>query len=54
MRYLQACIKESLRLHPAVGFSLPRVVPEGGYKIGKTFVPAGVSGMLLSLVQNDA
>lgn len=49
MPYLQACIQESLRLHPAVGLSLPRVVPEGGYKIGSRFFPAGVSQNMLLL-----
>ncbi|KAG2419172.1 hypothetical protein HFD88_002278 [Aspergillus terreus] len=29
MTYLQAVIKEALRLHPAVGTMLPRVVPKG-------------------------
>jgi len=42
MPYLQACMYEALRLHPAVGMSLPRVVPPGGMEIDGTFVPAGV------------
>jgi cytochrome P450 len=42
MPYLQAVMYEALRLHPAVGMSLPRVVPEGGCEIGGTFLPAGV------------
>ncbi|KAL2670519.1 hypothetical protein Neosp_014307 [[Neocosmospora] mangrovei] len=41
MPYLQACIKESLRLHPATGLPLARVVPEGGVTISGTFFPAG-------------
>jgi cytochrome P450 len=28
--YLQAIVNETMRLHPLVGFLLPRVVPEGG------------------------
>lgn len=41
MRYLQACIKEGLRIHPALGQILPRVVPTGGVVIAGTFVPEG-------------
>lgn len=40
--YLQAIISEALRLHPAVGMNLPRVVPQGGAKIGGHYIPAGV------------
>lgn len=43
MPYLQACIYEALRMHPAVGMSLPRVVPPEGFDIDGTFIPAGVS-----------
>jgi cytochrome P450 len=40
--YLQAVIKEAMRMHPAVGMPLQRVVPVGGRLIGGTFYPAGV------------
>ncbi len=40
--YLQAVIKESLRLFPATGLSLPRVVPEGGLTLAGHFFPGGV------------
>jgi hypothetical protein len=43
MPYLQAVMYEALRLHPAVGMALPRVVPEGGCEIDGVFLPAGVS-----------
>jgi cytochrome P450 len=43
MPYLQAVLKEALRLHPATGLPLERVVPEGGTTIGGRFFPEGVS-----------
>lgn len=42
LKYLQACMKEAMRLHPAVGQLLERVVPEGGSTIAGTWLPAGV------------
>ncbi|KAI3323954.1 cytochrome P450 [Xylariaceae sp. AK1471] len=41
MPYLQAVFKEALRIHPATGLPLERVVPEGGATIGGFFFPAG-------------
>ncbi|KAF5668798.1 cytochrome P450 monooxygenase [Fusarium denticulatum] len=41
MQYLQAVIKEALRLHPAVGQPLERVVPAGGATIAGQFFPEG-------------
>lgn len=43
MPYLQAVMYEALRCHPAVGMSLPRVVPPGGVVIDGTHLPANVS-----------
>jgi cytochrome P450 len=43
MPYLQAVIKEALRMHPATGLPLERVVPEGGVTMCERFFPAGVS-----------
>ncbi|KAF1912067.1 cytochrome P450, partial [Ampelomyces quisqualis] len=43
MPYLQACIYEALRIHPAVGMSLPRVVPKDGFEIKGGYLPGGVS-----------
>ena len=40
--YLQAVIKEALRIHPATGMILGRVVPEGGSTIAGQFFPAEV------------
>jgi cytochrome P450 len=41
--YLQACIKEVLRMHPPIGMSLPRIVnsKQGMALDGKTVVPYG-------------
>lgn len=44
MPYLQAVIKEALRMHPAVGTILARTVPEGGAHLAGRYFPAGVSG----------
>ena len=43
MPYLQAVIKEALRIHPAGGLPLERVVPPGGATICDRFFPEGVS-----------
>lgn len=43
MPYLQAVIKEALRLHPAVGLPLERVVPSGGATLEGRYFPEGVS-----------
>ncbi|KAL6719334.1 hypothetical protein ACLMJK_003573 [Lecanora helva] len=43
MPYLQACIWEGLRCHPAVGMNLPRVTPQGGIQVGGQHIPKGVS-----------
>jgi cytochrome P450 len=40
--YLQATIKEALRLHPAVNQILARIVPEGGAELAGRFFPQGV------------
>ncbi|PMD33301.1 cytochrome P450 family protein [Hyaloscypha variabilis F] len=41
MPYLQAVLKEALRMHPATGLPLGRVVPEGGAVIARKMFPAG-------------
>ncbi|KAF1962628.1 cytochrome P450 [Byssothecium circinans] len=41
MPYLQACIYEALRLHPAVGMSLPRTTPQGGFEVDGKYIPGG-------------
>ncbi|KAK1845598.1 cytochrome p450 pisatin [Colletotrichum chrysophilum] len=52
MPYLQAVIKEALRVHPAVGLPLERVVPEGGASIGGRFFPEGAVVGINSWVQH--
>lgn len=47
LSYLQAIIKEALRLHPAVGQILSRVVPEGGAQLAGRHFPHGVSSKQL-------
>lgn len=41
MPYLQAVMYEALRLHPAVGMSLPRTTPKGGATIAGKYLPGG-------------
>lgn len=43
MPYLQAVLREALRMHPATGLPLWRVVPEGGLQLGKHWLPAGTN-----------
>lgn len=47
MPYLQAVIKEALRMCPATGLPLEREVPAGGATIDDRFFPEGVSLRLL-------
>jgi cytochrome P450 len=39
--YLQAVLKEALRIHPAMGLPMVRTVPEGGATLCGRFFPAG-------------
>jgi len=41
--YFQACLKEALRLRPAVGVNITRVVPPGGADIDGKWYPGGVN-----------
>jgi cytochrome P450 len=41
MPYLQAVMKKAMRMHPAVGISMPRYVPSGGAEIDGRWYPAG-------------
>lgn len=54
LEYLDACIKEAGRLHPATGLVLERVVPSGGMNIcGKHFKAGTVVGMNAWVVHRD-
>ncbi|RYP10945.1 hypothetical protein DL764_000381 [Monosporascus ibericus] len=52
--YLNAVVKETLRLSSPVPGCLPRLVPDGGARVGTVYLPEGiaVSVSLLSLQQN--
>ena len=41
-QYLQAVIKETLRMHPGTGIGLTRLVPRGGLTLAGRFFPEGV------------
>ncbi|KAH6670072.1 cytochrome P450 [Halenospora varia] len=41
--YLQAVIKEALRIHPATGLPMPRLVPREGCTIASHFFPSGTT-----------
>ena len=41
MPYVQAVLYEALRVHPALGFTLPRVVPAEGVTLDGHFIPGG-------------
>lgn len=42
MPYLLATVKEALRIHPAVSYPLPRIVPPGGVHLAGRYFEAGV------------
>ena len=41
LEYLDACVKEAFRVHPAPGLLLERIVPKGGADIAGVFVEGG-------------
>lgn len=52
--YLDACVREAVRLRPPFALPLERVVPPGGLVVGGRFVPGGtVVGMSPSVVNRD-
>lgn len=54
MPYLDACVKEALRIHPAPAMLLERVVPKGGRDIcGRFFEEGTIVGINPWVVQRD-
>lgn len=54
MPYLQAVIKEALRIHPGIGYPLERYVPDGGANICGVDLPAGtVVGVNPHVIHRD-
>jgi cytochrome P450 len=39
--YFQACLKEAMRVRPAVGLNITRLIPPGGADVDGTFFPGG-------------
>jgi cytochrome P450 len=51
---LKATIKEALRLHPGVGFTMPRVVDRTGIELSGMYIPQGWKvGMNAAVVGRD-
>jgi cytochrome P450 len=54
LKYLDACCKEGMRLHPSVGLTLPRVVPPGGRMISGQFLAGGTRvGINAAVIYRD-
>lgn len=52
--YLAACYKEGMRLHPSVGLTIPRIVPDGGRNICGHYFPGGTRiGVNAAVVHRD-
>lgn len=54
MPFLQACVKEALRIHNPVPMGLPRVAPKGGLTIGERTLPEGTTVSLSPWVMHHS
>jgi cytochrome P450 len=52
LKYLQACIDESLRLYPPVPSGLQRMSPPAGQQIGDVFIPGNTIVQMPSYTLN--
>ncbi|KAJ7926055.1 cytochrome P450 [Mycena leptocephala] len=54
LSYLDACIKEGLRIHSTIALGLPRAIPKGGLIFCGRFFPAGsVVGVPIYTLHRD-
>ena len=51
--YLEACIKEGIRLVSPFGGPMPRLSPPGGMTIGESFIPEGTVICVHSQIHRD-
>jgi cytochrome P450 len=51
--FLEACLRESMRLHPVIGVAFPRIVGPEGLMVDAVMIPEGVSAMVLSIMLID-
>ncbi|KAF2995944.1 hypothetical protein E8E14_000270 [Neopestalotiopsis sp. 37M] len=50
--FLNACIKEALRLHPSILWQLPREAPAAGIEITNHFIPSSATISMSPIAQN--
>jgi cytochrome P450 len=54
LKYLQACIEETLRIYPPIKIGFPRITPPQGRVLDGQFVPGGVCFPSVQSVQKLA
>ncbi|KAH7137049.1 cytochrome P450 [Dactylonectria estremocensis] len=50
--YLNACVKEGLRLHPSILWQLPREAPKNGVEIAGHYIPSSATISMSPIAQN--